>query len=67
MRRTIYALVSVLALAGGATPAMAKTVTQCMIEAVADCDAQFPSGDRWATAIRGWCYIIGTGMCKAME
>lgn len=67
MKRTIFALVSALTLAGGVTPVRAMTVTQCAIQAVRDCDAQFPPGDRWATAIRGWCYIIHTGMCKAME
>jgi hypothetical protein len=36
-------------------------------QAVADCDARFPVGDRFATSIRGWCYMIQTGMCAAME
>ena len=68
MKRTIFALASALTLAGGVTPVRAATtLTKCMIQAVADCDARFPPGDRWSTAIRGWCYIINTGMCKAME
>jgi hypothetical protein len=67
MRRTIFALVSVLALAGGATPARAENVTKCMIQAVKDCDERFPPGDRFNIAIRGWCYMINTGMCAAME
>jgi hypothetical protein len=66
MKRTIFALVLALTLAGGATPATAKTVVQCVIEAVRDCDARFPPSDRWLVAIRGWCYMISTGMCKAM-
>jgi hypothetical protein len=67
MRRTIFALASVLALAGSATPVRADNVIRCMIQAVADCDARFPVGDRFATSIRGWCYMIQTGMCAAME
>ncbi len=67
MKRTIYTLVSLLALAGSATPARAEDMTKCMIQAVKDCDERFPAGDRWSTSIRGWCYMIGTAMCMAME
>lgn len=67
MRRTIFALVSVLALAGGAAPARAEGVIRCMLQAVSDCDARFPPGDRFNISIRGWCYLIQTGMCAAME
>jgi hypothetical protein len=67
MKRTIFALVSVLSLAGYAAPARADDFTRCVIQAVKECDEQFPPGDRWNTAIRGWCYMIQTGMCMAME
>jgi len=67
MKRTIFALAAALALAGSVRPVVAKTVTECVIEAVADCDARFPPSDRWLISIRGWCYIIYSGMCKAME
>jgi hypothetical protein len=67
MKRTIFALASALTLAGSATPARAEDIIKCMAVAVKDCDAQFPPTDRWTIAIRGWCYIIQTGMCAAME
>jgi hypothetical protein len=67
MKRTIFALASVLTLAGGLTPARAGNVDKCMAIAVKDCDARFPPSDRWNIAIRGWCYMIQTGMCVAME
>ncbi len=66
MKRTIYALVSALALLGTAPAARADTFTQCVIQAVAECDARFPPSDYRNIAIRGWCYMITTGICKAM-
>ncbi|HTT68303.1 MAG TPA: hypothetical protein VMF70_09765 [Gemmatimonadales bacterium] len=65
MKRSLFALVSALALAGSPAPAHAKNVIFCMIEAVAECDARFPAGDYRNTSIRGWCYMITTGMCAA--
>lgn len=65
MKRTICALVSALALAGSAPAARADTVMQCMIAAVRECDAQFPPSDFRNVAIRGWCYMINTAICKA--
>jgi hypothetical protein len=67
MKKTIFALAAALTLAGGVRPVAAKTVAQCVIEAVADCDARFPPSDRYLVSIRGWCYIIYSGICKAME
>jgi len=66
MKRTIYALVSALALLGSVPrPARAETLLQCTQEAITDCDARFPPHDYYLIAIRGWCYMIGTAMCKA--
>ncbi len=65
MKRTIYALVAGLALVGRPTPARATNVIKCMIEAVAECDARFPPGDYRNASIRGWCYMITTGICAA--
>ncbi|MGA2383728.1 MAG: hypothetical protein ABSG61_09880 [Gemmatimonadales bacterium] len=65
MKRTIYALVSALALLGSAPAARAETLLKCVEEAIADCDARFPPSDYRNIAIRGWCYMIGTAMCKA--
>jgi hypothetical protein len=66
MKRTIFALVSTLALLGSAPAARADSLMQCMIAAVKECDAQFPPSDFRNVAIRGWCYMINTGICKAM-
>jgi hypothetical protein len=65
MKRTIYALVSALALLGSAPAAKADPLLKCVQEAIADCDKQFPPSDYYLVAIRGWCYMIGTAICKA--
>jgi len=66
MKRTIFALVSALALLGSVPPpARAETLLKCVEEAIADCDARFPPHDYYLVAIRGYCYMIGTAMCKA--
>ncbi|HVO34988.1 MAG TPA: hypothetical protein VMT21_05435 [Gemmatimonadales bacterium] len=66
MKRTIYALVSALALLGTAPAARADNkLLKCMEEAIADCDGRFPPSDYRLIAIRGWCYMIGTAICKA--
>jgi len=65
MKRTIFALVAGLALVGRPTPARATNVIKCMIEAVSECDAQFPNNEYHLVAIRGWCYMIATGICSA--
>ena len=66
MKRTIYALVSALALLGSAPPVKADSVLKCIIESNADCDRRFPPSDYYLIAIRGWCYVIGAGICKAL-
>lgn len=65
MKRAIFALVAGLTLVGRPAPARATNVIRCMLEAVSDCDARFPPGDYHSTAIRGWCYMINTGICAA--
>ena len=65
MKRTIYALVSALALLGSAPVARAEPFWKCVIEAVKECDQRFPPTDRYNVAIRGWCYMITTAICKA--
>ena len=65
MKRTIYALVSALALLGSAPAAKAEPLLKCMEQAIAECDARFPPSDYHLIAIRGWCYMIGTGICAA--
>ena len=65
MKRTIYALVSALALLGSVPAAKADDLGKCLIEAVADCDRMFPPSDYYLVAIRGYCYMINTAICKA--
>jgi hypothetical protein len=67
MKRTIYALVSALAFLGTAPAVKAQSLLRCMEEAIADCDSRFPPTDYRNIAIRGWCYMIGTGICKAVR
>lgn len=66
MKRTIYALVSALALLGSVPAARAQRLQKCVQESIADCDARFPPSDWRLIAIRGWCYMIGAGICRAM-
>jgi hypothetical protein len=44
-------------------PADARVTWGCVIDAVSTCDRDFPSGDRFNAAIRGWCYLIRSALC----
>ena len=66
MKKMIFSLVAGLALVGRPTPATATTLIRCLIDSVAECDARFPPSDYRNVSIRGWCYIITTGICRAM-
>lgn len=62
MRRLILSA----ALASGAlvgSPRAARA--DCLIEAVASCNEDFPANQKELVAIRGWCYLIRAGLCKA--
>lgn len=63
MRRlTLATLLALGAVTGTPAPARAD----CVIDAVNSCDADFGGSSNYYTiAIRGWCYIIRTGMCAA--
>lgn len=65
MKKTILAsLLALGALLGSPRTARAD----CVIEAVESCDNDFGGSSNYYTiAIRGWCYIVRTGMCKALE
>jgi hypothetical protein len=65
MKKTILASVLALgALLGSPRAARAD----CVIDAVESCDNDFGGNSNYYTvAIRGWCYIVRTGMCKALE
>jgi hypothetical protein len=65
MKRVIFVLATGLALVGRPEPAVARNVIRCMLEAVAECDERFPPTDYRNISIRGWCYMIGTGICAA--
>lgn len=63
MKKTILAG----ALALGAILGSPRTArADCLIEAVASCDEDFGGNSNYYTvAIRGWCYIIRSGLCGA--
>ena len=65
MKRAIFVLATGLALVGRPAPVMARNVIRCMLEAVAECDERFPPTDYRNISIRGWCYMINTGICAA--
>lgn len=38
---------------------------KCTIKAVAECNEEFSPDNEYMVAIRGWCYMIRTGICLA--
>ena len=67
MKRLIVAMLAAGAIGMFPNPspadAQSTKLVKCMNEAVASCDEDF-KGDGWRmTSIRGWCYMIRTGMC----
>jgi hypothetical protein len=42
----------------------AEKLTRCMLSAISTCDEAFPNDTPELIAIRGYCYMIRTGMCK---
>jgi hypothetical protein len=63
MKKTILAGALALgAILGSPRPAHAD----CLIEAVDSCNADFGgAGNYYTVAIRGWCYMIRSGICAA--
>ena len=55
MKRPVM-LLALAALALTARPARAQTTV--LQACIADCDAQFPTGDWGSASIRGWCYLL---------
>ena len=41
--------------------------TTCLQEAIASCDNDFKGNDIYSVAVRGWCYMIRTAMCKVLD
>jgi hypothetical protein len=63
---TIAGLLGVLWVLPHPTAASAEAAAgRCVDEAVYSCDDDFSGGDRYTIAIRGWCYMIRTGICYA--
>jgi hypothetical protein len=65
MKKTFLAAVLALgALLGSPRSARAD----CVIDAVDSCNSDFGGNSNYYTiAIRGWCYIVRAGMCKALD
>lgn len=40
---------------------------KCVTEAIDSCDKDFSGRDPYSTAIRGWCYVIRSGICYAID
>ncbi len=59
-------LASALALSGAAL-APAPAHADCLKDAIASCDKDFPPSSKELIAIRGWCYIIRGGMCALTD
>jgi hypothetical protein len=52
------------------TPADAREkdkLTTCLTEAIAECDEDFSGDEIYVIAARGYCYMIRTGMCYALD
>lgn len=60
VRGLVFGWTTALMLA--ASPGVARA--SCLLEAVHTCAAEFPASDWRMVAIRGWCYMIRSGVCK---
>lgn len=52
------------------TPADAREkdkLATCLAEAIAECDEDFNGDEIYVIAARGYCYMIRTGMCYALD
>jgi len=68
MRKLLLGIILVGALGalGNPQPADAQ-LRGCLGETITECDARFPATDKDMVAIRGWCYMIGWGICKVFQ
>ena len=65
-------LAGVVAMLPSVSPADAKErsedkLAKCLAEAITECDRDFDGDHFYMVAARGYCYMIRTGMCYAME
>ncbi|MGD8727314.1 MAG: hypothetical protein PVH40_06690 [Gemmatimonadales bacterium] len=52
------------------TPADAREddrLAKCLAEAITECDRDFDGDEIYVVAARGYCYMIRTGMCYALD
>ena len=42
-------------------------LVKCLAEAITECDRDFDGNEIYVVAARGYCYMIRTGMCYALE
>lgn len=56
-----------VALLPNPVPAEATAAQSCLSEALVSCDDDFPGGDPYNVAVRGWCYMIRIAICEAFD
>lgn len=66
MTLTRLALAAALAATTFAAPAPARA-SDCVNDTINDCRQEFSGKDYYSVAMRGWCYLIGIGICKAVS
>lgn len=62
---TTAAITAAIALLPSPAPADAAAAATCLRDSVESCDGDFPGGDPYTAAIRGWCYMIRIAICEA--
>ena len=63
-------LAGTVAMLPNPTPADAREkdkLAKCLAEAVTACDEDFTGDEIYVIAARGYCYMIRTGMCYALD
>lgn len=63
VRGLVFGWISAVLVA--ATPAIARA--SCLTDSIGSCNADFPSSSDRLAGIRGWCYMIRWGMCRALD
>lgn len=63
-------LAGTVAMLSHPTPADAREkdkLATCLAEAITECDEDFKGDEIYVMAARGYCYIIRTGICYALD
>ena len=58
-------LLSTMLIAGAFASAPRPARADCLIDAVNSCNEDIGNNQKELIAIRGWCYLIRAGLCKA--